>query len=179
MTSTSTGLNERKATSDGPSRFRAPAAKDDARCQFYVGTDKLAADGGSLGGQSQTPTHESHTSGDGRTRPTSDAAAFDPCMQWRPVSRGCVLGENGAGRTGRVRCDCPSDGSPYPAETANRTMAAVQRPGAASKGEAAQLTGQTENCSVSPHSSAVLISVQLTQFWQHSSDGFSRSVRLL
>src|SRR6266542_4965027 len=40
-------------------------------------------------------------------------------------------------------------------------------------------TEQAENCSVSPHSSAVLVSVQLTQFWQHSSDGFSRSVRLV
>jgi hypothetical protein len=47
--------------------------------------------------------------------------------------RAAYSGKTGSDELGRVRCDCPSDGSPYPAETANRTMAAVQRPGAASK----------------------------------------------
>jgi hypothetical protein len=35
------------------------------------------------------------------------------------------------------------------------------------------------NRSLSLRSSAALVAVQLAQFWQHPSDGFSRSVRLL
>jgi hypothetical protein len=38
---------------------------------------------------------------------------------------------------------------------------------------------EIKNRSLSPRGSAALVSVQLTQFWQHSPDGFSRSVRLL
>src|SRR5262249_37414752 len=38
---------------------------------------------------------------------------------------------------------------------------------------------KTANRSVAPRSSAALVSLQLTQFWQHPSHGFSRSVRLL
>jgi hypothetical protein len=38
---------------------------------------------------------------------------------------------------------------------------------------------EIKNRSVSPRGSAALVSVQLKQFWQRSSDGFSRSVRLL
>src|SRR5215475_13170070 len=41
------------------------------------------------------------------------------------------------------------------------------------------LDGEGKNCSVSPRSSAALVSAQLTQFSQHASDGFSRSVRLV
>src|SRR5262249_18202864 len=40
-------------------------------------------------------------------------------------------------------------------------------------------TRNAEKRSVSSRSSSTLVSVQLTQFWQHSSDGFSRAVRLL
>jgi hypothetical protein len=40
-------------------------------------------------------------------------------------------------------------------------------------------TRKIENRSVSPRSSAALVSVQLTQFRQHSSNGFSRSIRVL
>src|SRR5215831_2308746 len=40
-------------------------------------------------------------------------------------------------------------------------------------------TKEIEHRLMSPHSSATLVSVQLAQLWQHPSDGFSRSVRLL
>ena len=38
---------------------------------------------------------------------------------------------------------------------------------------------EIENRSLSLRGSAALVSVELAQFWQHPSDGFSRSVRLL
>ena len=37
----------------------------------------------------------------------------------------------------------------------------------------------TENRSVSPPSSAALVSLQLTQFWERPADGFTRPARLL
>ena len=40
-------------------------------------------------------------------------------------------------------------------------------------------TVKTENGSVSLHSSAAPVSVQLTQVWQHAADGFSRLIRVL
>ena len=40
-------------------------------------------------------------------------------------------------------------------------------------------TKQTNYGSVSLHSSAALVSVQLTQVWQHAADGFSRLIRVL
>jgi hypothetical protein len=40
-------------------------------------------------------------------------------------------------------------------------------------------TIKTANRSLSQSSCAALVSVQLVQFWQDPSDGFSRSVRLL
>jgi hypothetical protein len=38
---------------------------------------------------------------------------------------------------------------------------------------------KSDNRPVSPRGGAALVAVQLTQFWQHPSDGFRRSVRLV
>lgn len=40
-------------------------------------------------------------------------------------------------------------------------------------------TKELENRSLSLRSSAALVSVELAQLWQHSSDGFGQSLRLL